>query len=146
MGRRAKKVPVPPWLTGKAYKWSSNKSMPPWAKLDMTLLQDESFGELSNATRLLYLCMMVHAGDKALDWFTFTEKEAKRYNIARTTLQRGVKELEAAGFIKSRRPDITDEKVPWSVAKYAPTQYAATPTDWKNRKPLKDKEKRNSGK
>lgn len=139
MAKRKKKTPTPTWLTGRAYKWDGNKAMPPWAKLDMTLLQDESFGALSNATRLLYLCMMVHAGDKALDWFTFTVNDAKRYNITRATLQRGTKELEAAGFIKSRRPDITDDKTPWTIAQYAPTQYAATPTEWKNRKPLKDK-------
>ena len=120
--------------------------MPPWAKLDMTLLQDEAFGELSSAVRLLYLCMMVHAGDKADEWFTVTVNDAERYNISRATLQRGVKELQAKGFIASKRPDITDKTTPWAVAQYAPTLYTATPTDWKNREPLKDKGKRKKGK
>lgn len=142
---RPKKKPSPPWLTGKAYKWDGNKAMPPWMKLDMTLLQDKAFGSLSASTRLVYLSMMLHAGDKATDWFTFTVTAAERYNISRSTLQKSVKDLCEAGFIEAKRPGIGDG---WSVAEYAPTLYRATPTEWKNRPDPKPKKvtRKKSGK
>lgn len=127
---RSKKRPAPPWLTGRSYKWNANKPMPPWIKLDLTLLQDKAFGQLSPSARLLYLSMALHGGDRADEWFTFTSTAAERYNIPRSTLQKGVKDLCEAGFLEARRPSIDDG---WAIETYAPTLYRLTPTDWKNR-------------
>lgn len=108
-------------------------------KLDMTLLQDKAFSSLTPSTRLVYLSMMVHAGDKALDWFTFTVNDAARYNITRSTMQKSMRDLCEAGFIESKRPGTSDG---WAVAAYAPTLYRATPTDWKNRQDEKPKKRK----
>ena len=76
---------------------------------------------------MLYLCMALEAGSKADEWFRFNYSTAGRYHIPRSTLHRGTKELEKAGFIERRRPNDG-----WKTDTFAPWEYRLI-TEWKNK-------------
>ena len=99
--------------------------MPPWVKLDATLLQDPTFQALTPMTRLVYLSMCLEMGPRAGEWFTFPAKTAEKYGFQDKTLRRAVKELVQSRFIAMRRPSDG-----WKSEAYAPTEYQII-TAWK---------------
>lgn len=134
--RRTRKKQLPYWLTGKSYRWDGNKMMPPWIRLDQTLLQDETFRSLSPSTQMTYLCMCIEAG-KDNDHFTFTSETAKQYQIPLSTFRRSIEELKASGFLKAWSAKQRDHGYHFGerdrpFTSYLPTQYQLS-GDWKNK-------------
>ena len=125
ISRKSSRKPTPPWLTGKAYRWNANKAMPPWVKLDATLLQDPTFQALTPMTRLVYLSMCLEMGPRAGEWFIFPRKTAAKYGIGHMVLHNAIDQLENAGFIRSRRPSSG-----WKSGAFAPVEYQII-TAWK---------------
>ena len=64
--------------------------------------------KLTPSTRWVYLCMAAESGDSPR--FTLSEKEAMKYGIPHSTLERAVKELREKGFIRCRSGKSTGAK------------------------------------
>ena len=129
MGRkRGQQLPF--WLTGKGYKYSANKLMAPWVRLDQSLMQDETFRSLSAQTQLTYLCLCLEAG-KHNDRFNFSNVAAEKYHISYTTYRRALKELEDGGFLERSRPKRGGYDQGSKLEKYLPTEFTLIPK-WKD--------------
>lgn len=93
MGRKsAKNVPISPWLSARADCKEGR-----FIQIGNSLLLSPRFQDLNAAAKFLYLCMTMEAGGKST--VRFPHSAAKKFGVAPSTFERGVKELINAEFI-----------------------------------------------
>lgn len=115
MARRKKvKVPLNSWETAGNDRW--------YIRQGETLLKHPAYIRLSLLEKNVYLCMTVAAAGKMVFTFPRTCYE-KEYGLSKTSVQKAVKGLVAAGFIRI-------QKANWQLRK--PNVYCFI-DDWKKK-------------
>ena len=118
---RAKKVPLHPWETGGTGGPLSKNDW--YARVCFSLLSHPAVKALSHLEARVYQAMLVRAAGKIE--FTFPQAVyEKDYGLSKTSVQKAIKGLTAAGFIEVKKRN-------WKIRK--PNVYRFT-NGWKTRK------------
>lgn len=91
--KAARHCKIVPWLSARLDSKEGR-----FIQIGNSLLLSEKYNALRPVTRLLYLCMAMEAGGNKS--FNFPLSAAKKYGFSESSLWRGVKELESAGFLR----------------------------------------------
>ncbi len=122
---RIKTAPVCAWTTPE----TDTRKVVSWTAIDSELLYHPAVAALERVSFKTYILLILEAHGK--QEFTCPYTVADKCRIPKSSYERALKELQAAGFIR--------------VASGAATRQANTITflnDWKSRSPPRDKKKR----
>lgn len=94
---RNKRIPLKPWETGNTGGTLSKNDW--YGRVCFSLVSHPAFKALSHLEVRVYLCMILRAGGNVE--FTFPKAVYESdYGLSKTSVQKAVKGLQAAGFIQ----------------------------------------------